>query len=352
MTNPGFNPRLESLRGIAALVVVLYHVSMVPWGSFHTLPWPRSDTLQAVFNGQAAVFLFFVLSGFVLGASIERGPGAILPAVSRFLTARILRIYPAVIVTVALYATVFALLPSSNFDGASTAAPNLLSNMLMLKIDLNVVMWSLQLEVIAIPLVLAVGLAGRRFGVAAPIIASFIMGALSFHGGWLRLAPLLPLGALMGFTFGMAACYSRGLVERIPSSVQSIIMLIGVAMLIAPHSIIPASTSGYRWMVLTETIGATVIVAVVAFGRAVAFLEWPVARFYGKISYSLYLLHPLALIVLWQAGLFSALPPAAAFLLNGLAAVVLTTPLAWLCWRFIEVPGIEFGRRRQTLAAA
>ena len=50
--SPGFVPRLEALRGVAAVSVVGYHVAGIYW--------------DIVATGMIAVVVFFVLSGFVL----------------------------------------------------------------------------------------------------------------------------------------------------------------------------------------------------------------------------------------------------------------------------------------------
>ena len=56
-----FLPRLESLRGLAAVSVVAYHA----YGMMH----------DSAVTGGAPVVLFFVLSGFVLARSLHNNPG-------------------------------------------------------------------------------------------------------------------------------------------------------------------------------------------------------------------------------------------------------------------------------------
>ncbi|MBV9329928.1 MAG: hypothetical protein JOZ55_00080 [Alphaproteobacteria bacterium] len=79
-------------------------------------------------------------------------------------------------------------------------------------------------------------------------------------------------------------------------------------------------------------------------------LDSSVARFYGRISYSFYLVHPLTLLVLWSEPALLGRPIAAG-VPEGLVAVLLfvgstlaVTPLAWAMQRFIERPGIAAGR--------
>ena len=92
---------LDSLRGIAALVVVVCHCTMLYPGLFDC---PHVGLLEAVSShhvgfyvaeklrdgARAAVILFFVLSGFVLALSLERGTTNF----SSFLIKRLFRIYP------------------------------------------------------------------------------------------------------------------------------------------------------------------------------------------------------------------------------------------------------------------
>ena len=76
MKKHNFLPRIESLRGIAAVTVVGYHVGN------HFGDLPRAGDLDAVAfrmfmgisNGMGAVVAFFVLSGFVLARSLENNP--------------------------------------------------------------------------------------------------------------------------------------------------------------------------------------------------------------------------------------------------------------------------------------
>jgi peptidoglycan/LPS O-acetylase OafA/YrhL len=83
---------LDSLRGVAALVVVFYHFSLLR--PFHTLP----GHLQTLFSlgthpllaGHEAVLLFFALSGFVLALPFLKNKQQPYPI---FIQRRILRIY-------------------------------------------------------------------------------------------------------------------------------------------------------------------------------------------------------------------------------------------------------------------
>lgn len=81
---------LDSLRGLAALSVVLWHIAtMFP---FSRNPWFAHTPLHIFGDGEEAVALFFALSGFVLMLPYM-GPAP--PRYRRFLKKRVLRLYPA-----------------------------------------------------------------------------------------------------------------------------------------------------------------------------------------------------------------------------------------------------------------
>ena len=84
-TNRQFYPRLEVLRGVAALMVALFHVGQTPYIDVTSasrklidpalksveFTWP-AQIARIVGNGPGAVLLFFILSGFVLTLLIQR----------------------------------------------------------------------------------------------------------------------------------------------------------------------------------------------------------------------------------------------------------------------------------------
>jgi peptidoglycan/LPS O-acetylase OafA/YrhL len=59
-----FDPRLESLRGLAALLVCVHHGMTVFVDNANLVVM---DALLFAFNSAAAVIFFFVLSGYLLG---------------------------------------------------------------------------------------------------------------------------------------------------------------------------------------------------------------------------------------------------------------------------------------------
>lgn len=87
---------LDSVRGIAALMVVFYHFIGWRWGEE-----PAYNIASMVFNGSDAVSFFFVLSGFVLSYKYFHFPSNEIN-IPQYIYKRILRLYPAFIFTILL----------------------------------------------------------------------------------------------------------------------------------------------------------------------------------------------------------------------------------------------------------
>jgi peptidoglycan/LPS O-acetylase OafA/YrhL len=78
-------------------------------------------------------------------------------------------------------------------------------------------------------------------------------------------------------------------------------------------------------------------------------LDFKLVRFYGRISYSFYLLHPLGVlfasrIIDQQAFHVWRMPLSLTMLFATFIAILCTTPAAYLTWRFVEAPFIMLGR--------
>src|ERR1700754_192976 len=176
-----FLPRIESLRGVAALSVVGYHVAVAMSAS---APYGRIDAFiynvfSAAMNGTGAVVAFFVISGFVLARSLEANPDPV-----RFVRNRIFRLVPAAAAVVGLLTSLhwrFGIFVGYEGDFAPA---NVILNMLMIKSDINGPMWSMTVECAATPLILfSVWLFGVR---GSPALWTVIGGlfALSFLGAY------------------------------------------------------------------------------------------------------------------------------------------------------------------------
>ena len=114
---------LDSLRGLAALTVVLQHVLATPvFAAVHGgagWAWVLAYTpLHVFFAGPEAVILFFVLSGFVLGVPYF---SATPPRAGAFLIRRVCRIYLPYIAALAVALAAMSLVPARSIPPWTSA---------------------------------------------------------------------------------------------------------------------------------------------------------------------------------------------------------------------------------------
>src|ERR1700744_2133595 len=172
---------LAALRGFAALCVVFDH------GSTLLLLPVRTYLYHWLNLGQYGVFVFFMVSGYIVPASLERKG-----SVRGFRIRRAFRLYPMFVIAVVL-----ALVASATGHGTYTSAGShpvaaVLSWLLMLQnlntgLNVPVVTWTLSYEMVFYLLLAALFSWGvhRRSGWYA---TAFAVGAGALGGG-------LPIGA-------------------------------------------------------------------------------------------------------------------------------------------------------------
>jgi peptidoglycan/LPS O-acetylase OafA/YrhL len=340
-----FLPRIESLRGVAALTVVGFHVAGVMSAS---APYGRIDAfiykiLSAALNGTGAVVAFFVISGFVLARSLEANPDPV-----RFVRNRIFRLVPAAAAAVALLTFLhwrFGFFVGYEGDFAPV---NVILNMLMIKSDINGPMWSMTVECAATPLILlSVWLFYKR-GEGALWAVIGVLFALSFWGAYVHLlGGVTNLAPLYAFAVGCLVHF-RG--ERVASAIGR-----NWATPIAVLSVIVFAICGSRHqsgiVLMLECIAAAIFVILVVWQPGAALfklLDARPVRFFGSISYSFYLLHLLGMsVAFWLLSpleLYAAgMAVSAVTILATAASILLTAPVAYLSWRWIEIPASAWG---------
>jgi peptidoglycan/LPS O-acetylase OafA/YrhL len=133
---------LDVLRGLAALAVLVDH------GGYVVLHSVRNEIYHWFDPGNYGVFVFFIISGYIVPASLERKG-----SVRTFWVSRIFRLYPlyllAVTIAVALYFAHFGSVRGENADPETSILSQLLmmSNVLEGK-NLPNVVWSLSYEMV------------------------------------------------------------------------------------------------------------------------------------------------------------------------------------------------------------
>ena len=372
-----FFGNLESLRGIAALSVVLVHCI----GCFITINDASgiADDIHAYFsyavNGRNAVVLFYVLSGFVLSESLARS-GLTVRSSLAFLIRRAFRILPLAYVMMAVSAVyLFFVWPQSDLSQFAHQwlligyfKPTLgefVDDVLFQDYRLNAVYWTLYVELIGsllfVPLFwLTVGVPAwaRSSILVALIVVSFI--------GRETLVPQF----FFCFELGVFAYLVRDFVASRRSvavkivHAEPVIACLGMFMVAYAHSLIVHpifDALGFDkgdgiifnwWQIVIEGFGAAILIFGCSGSSRVvsAILGNRPLRFLGKISFSLYCTHLIilkAVVPVWVA-IFGekliAIPVLGPLLDIGFvipAAILLST----FTYSWIELPGIAAGRK-------
>jgi peptidoglycan/LPS O-acetylase OafA/YrhL len=331
------NAALDGLRGLAALAVAVGHCNLAVtgldlWGrTVRDLAGMSAEAvglrlLYLVAPSDAAVTLFFVLSGHVLWESFLRGrPG---PAEGPdYLVGRAYRLLPVAIASA---------LPLGLILNAS--AGELVANMLLLSTSMNGVLWSLQTEVLcSLALFGAWLLAGDSRARLVALLLAVLVAAPAFRGSNLFLFfPAFLLGALVG------ACPGRIWARR--STLVAGLALLTLASFVLSHGAVARPF---------EMLGAAVVIACLR-ARPPALLCARPILFLGAVSYPFYLCHTtgLELAVRLEPALGLADPVARVAVL-ALLSIPVALALAWFLHVAVERPAMRVRPRlRQGRAAA
>jgi peptidoglycan/LPS O-acetylase OafA/YrhL len=356
---------LDSLRGIAALLVVLHHVWLL--GAIRpdsVWEWRllRYSPLRMVLEGRPPVILFFVLSGFVLAhALLNRQTGYL-----DFAIRRVTRIYPPFAVAILVSAAGYALLdpqaarPFSGWFGTlwrgGYRLPIVLGHLLMAgdgRDGLDPVVWSLVHELrisLLVPVLLWIGRRSWIALLAGSLVVQWLAAPFGIDAGtdaacrtWLSCRPywgfslggsfLVSTYFLVFFVLGIGIAVHRArlgaVLARLPGWTAPMLPVAALGLL----SGLPAADD----LALGAGAGLLILLALEGpgIGRALGIAPLP---WLGRISYSLYLIHlPVFLAVIYG---FSAAPAG----LRVALLVPLSLLAAWLLHRAIEAPAQRLGR--------
>lgn len=332
---------LDGLRGIAVGLVLLEHVGEL------LVPAVRHAATGAVQFGQMGVLIFFLCSGFIIPASLERrgaSRGSRIAEARGFWRSRFFRLYPMYWVSLAAAAVLAAVgryTPPPGVHGSAWLGNATMAQGLIGLPDAVGVYWSLAFELIFYLAVSALFLLGLH--------RRSVLLSLASSGGCLLLAaagPLLghpaPLGA-----FCVATMFTGTVVHRWHAGtvrLRTLVLCVAVA-LGSGVALLAGTLLGHEQPALLGTRSFTPMVgawvgAYVLFFAGLALREhgapWWLRRL-GVISYAVYLLHPLVL---------AAVPRIGGALGTAVVWVGLTVLLGEVCHRWIERPAIGLGRRR------
>ncbi|MWB97962.1 acyltransferase family protein [Agromyces seonyuensis] len=346
---------LDGLRGVAALVVAVHHALLtVPAFAAPYYGRPVEGRLvelitltpvHLLWAGTEAVYLFFVLSGFVLAKSAQS------PRFDwfRYVPSRLVRLYLPVAAAVVFAAVTIALVPRTEPQASPwlEARPDaygptsVISDLFLVSGVSRVVspFWSLQWEIIFSLLLaafVAVAVKLRPWIVVVVSITLSTVGAVAPHPA-LQYLPM--------FAIGVALAQLRPEQSKAVGAFRGIVLPLAllVAALLATVS---------HWLLLGRVpdewlipiahplalLGVTTLVVLAAWWPPLSrFLAWRPLAWLGLISFSLYLVHEPIVIAM------------AFFTENSYAPLLIGVPLALLvAWGFfhlVERPVHGFARR-------
>lgn len=328
---------LDAIRGIAALAVVFQHVL-----------WYQSTKFETFFStfwspGRFGVVAFFLVSGFIVPRSLEhRGD------VGSFWSARFFRLFPPY-----WFSLLFiGLLPLAGLPGLTAvdlgSVKAWIANLTMLQgfarvPDINPVAWTLGLEMVlygAITVAYIKGFLKKTWLISMSLLLALCAASI-----------LLPVVFHIRFPAGAAAVFGSivaglalfrwftGDLKKVEGMlITGLCIVVTIASSMVNYSPVRSASNFLQptqfCAIFSAITGYAFFMLLLKF-RSVKFPEWTL--WLGKVSYSLYLLHPIALALIPHGGSFFITVP----LQLGLSVL-----LAWFGYECIEVPSIAMAQKR------
>jgi peptidoglycan/LPS O-acetylase OafA/YrhL len=339
-------PGIDALRAVAVLAVLVYHL--------------RPQMLP---GGFAGVDIFFVISGYVVTASLARGRSeSFWTYLRQFYLRRVVRIYPALLACLlGTFSLAVLFIPSSwlstttwktglaaFFGFGNVALVGSSDGYFSPRVEFNAFThtWSLGVEeqfYLVYPLLVFAWLRLKRSRPLSAMAILTVPCVLSMvYSAWASKAEpewafyMLPSRFWELATGGVLFVMLQRSRATQPSEREiGAWLFAGLALIAATFSIASPGLFPFPWAVVPVLGAALCVVAVVrgahlksGLGR---FFENGPAVYIGRISYSLYLWHwPVYVLFRWTVGLES--------LVNAGVAVLLAALLAIASYRWVEVP--------------
>jgi peptidoglycan/LPS O-acetylase OafA/YrhL len=339
---------VDGMRGLAALLVVWMHTSEI----FSALRTEQGkavtlfhDLAQWGHFGLLGVSVFFAVSGYLIPSSIH---GQRLPALKKFLVRRFFRLYPAFWLSIPM-----GLMTTWWLWGRQMPRRDLALNFTMLTSIVNAapvqgLYWTLEVELLFYALCAAI------FFAKPALLGStrFLFFTALLFFGW-YCAP-----QTRSFVFGGATTihlsvmfWGAGL-RALVNSNRSLLRSRGNTLYLGAWIV---------WLIIfdriptnaTSGVGGTFFhVSAAAICAFYACLQLGQPRnallsYCGKVSYSIYLFHPVVFYALFWLVRF-ALPPICKQLNTGFYIVIvaaLTIALSSIVYRWIEAPSMALGKK-------
>lgn len=356
---------LDALRGIAALIVILFHFSLTYPASHEALAW--EGFISKV--GPGSVILFFVLSGFVLALSLKERSGA--AVYGAYYVRRVLRLYPIyILATTAVFFIKYLFLtgPISSdyvsawynigwkipvsvseylkiltlvldFDTWALDGPSwTLVYEMRISLIMPFLMWAFKKQkYLSLLALMAIGWVGDYVDSGIPRIDVFYAAdmSLSNYMGNLMYMAYFALGMFFAFTKDSVMRF----VADMPLWGRIVLLMVSLAFY-ANRLWLVLSPEWYYCGDLLTAFGSVGLMAFVMQSRVAEklFGTW-IFQTLGKISYGIYLWH-LVMLFLFVALFIDTLSLEWIFAITMTATLV----LSWITYYAVEMPFIKMGR--------
>jgi peptidoglycan/LPS O-acetylase OafA/YrhL len=351
---------IDAMRGVACLCVLFYHVNGLFLRANIDLPPSLDPIVRFTYYG---VPLFFVISAFTLYLSLEKKSKESKKFI-KFYIRRLFRIAPLFYAVVAIYLLrdiiTWSKLPSGleileNVLFVFNFSPSFYQSIVMCGWTIGVEM----LFYLCLPLVFVAVKSLRSslaFFVVALTISKLPVTLLpeTFSGQFnnMSFSHNLPI-----FAIGIACYFAyKHYIPKVPRQFRAITS----ALLFISSSVIFYALISWKISAIDGALPATIrpslgcwqgfafsllLLSLALFPTRLIVNRW--TRFYGKISYSLYLVYPVLLIPLVPTFVYichSSLPIMISFGICLILSLLVSTPAAMFTYRFVESPGMKYGR--------
>jgi peptidoglycan/LPS O-acetylase OafA/YrhL len=389
---------LDVLRGLAALCVVFDHLT------YYVLQHVRAEVYSWLNPGDYGVFVFFIISGYIVPASLERKG-----SVRTFWVSRVFRLYPLYLIAVGIAVTLYLIHFGSLRGEDADPETSVLSQLLMMSNvlggqNLPNVVWSLSYEMVFYLLLTALFMArihkrssryALSFGVAAVALGGVLPQAYFTHN--VATPRVIALVADLVVLTGLAVAVAlRGMPRMLGAALAAVVgltllafnggwiwpweALSILALMFTGTMLYRAEQGDYSWRraiaIAVAVLGLAIAAGLwhshawgmsaraellwerrwftsfllagltFAAGLALRHVRWPrILTWLGLISYSVYLLHPLLIEVYHHVHWTRHHHPFWLQLLLAAAFVVALVAVSSVTYLAVERPMQNVGRR-------
>jgi peptidoglycan/LPS O-acetylase OafA/YrhL len=340
---------IDALRGMAALAVLYLHMADILLRYGHVSNFLEiiifKTTTQFFDLGKIGVIVFFAISGFVIPLSLRKRENT----VSKFLISRFFRLYPAYWLSIGL-ALYFLFYLQAIPIPVRTAVINVTMLQQFFGVP-NVIdaYWTLQIELVFYITCLVLFLYGilnqpnKIFVVSTSFLSIAVIFAILRFATHLKMPVALPLGLSVMFWGSLMQTWRMELNDEAKRYAN--LLAIILVLLVPPISLLAYNfDAGFdeSWYRYTTSYYAALGLFYLLTGRlrlSVSFLSW-----LGTISYSIYLFHPI-FIVITMNYFYNRYPSFPMSHLYIAIAAIMTIAFSSLVYVCVEAPCIRLGRQ-------